>query len=162
MDNRTMVLERQFNATPEVVWAALSDPNVLPTWWGPDGFSCKTKVIDLREGGQWRFDMIAPDGTVFANRHRFTVYDKPRRIVYLLDDDGQGERSKTAEITLMPQDGGTALRLCMRFATAEDLRAAKTYNAVELGYQTLGKLAAYLEAHGQETTPCATPDGAVE
>ncbi|MEX0969163.1 MAG: SRPBCC domain-containing protein [Paracoccaceae bacterium] len=149
MDNRTMVLKRQLDATPETVWAALSNPAALPAWWGPDGFSCKTKEIDLRQGGQWRFDMIAPDGTVFPNRHRFTVYDKPSRIVYLLDDDGVGAQSKTAEITLTPKDGGTALRLSMTFSSAEELREAEGYNAVDMGYQTLGKLAAYLKANAQ-------------
>jgi len=88
--------------------------------------------------------MIAPDGTVFANRHRFTGYDPPNRIVYLLDDDSAGEASKTVEITLTPIDGGSASRLSLAFSTAEELREAENYHAVGMGYQTLEKLAAYL------------------
>ncbi|MDH5530959.1 MAG: SRPBCC domain-containing protein, partial [Paracoccaceae bacterium] len=70
--DRTMVIERVINALPRTVWAAWFNPKTLPRWWGPDGFSCRTKRIDLREGGEWVFDMIGPDGTVFPNHHRYT------------------------------------------------------------------------------------------
>ena len=68
---RTMVLQRVIKAPRPVVWGAWTNPDTLPRWWGPDGFSCRTKRIDLRTGGEWVFDMIAPDGTVFPNHHRY-------------------------------------------------------------------------------------------
>ena len=55
-----------------MVWGAWMNPETLPQWWGPEGFSCRTKRIDLRAGGEWVFDMIAPDGTVFPNHHRYS------------------------------------------------------------------------------------------
>jgi uncharacterized protein YndB with AHSA1/START domain len=67
---RAMVMQRLIRAPREVVWGAWMNPEALPRWWGPDGFSCRTKRIDLRAGGEWVFDMIAPDGTVFPNHHR--------------------------------------------------------------------------------------------
>src|SRR3984893_10454907 len=61
---RTMVLQRVIHAPRSIVWGAWVNPDTLPRWWGPEGFSCRTKRIDLRAGGEWVFDMIAPDGTV--------------------------------------------------------------------------------------------------
>src|SRR5690606_22287391 len=57
---RTMVLSRKIKAPREVVWGAWVDPENLPKWWGPEGFSCRTSRIDLRSGGDWVFDMIGP------------------------------------------------------------------------------------------------------
>lgn len=47
---RTMVLQRVIRAPRQVVWGAWMNPETLPKWWGPDGFSCRTKRIDLRSG----------------------------------------------------------------------------------------------------------------
>jgi uncharacterized protein YndB with AHSA1/START domain len=63
-EDRTMILERIITAPVATIWAAWTDPAALPQWWGPQGFSCRTKRIDLRDGGEWVFDMIGPDGTV--------------------------------------------------------------------------------------------------
>src|SRR5690606_33553564 len=44
---RTMVLERVVRAPRSAVWRAWTDPAALPQWWGPDGYSCRTRRIDL-------------------------------------------------------------------------------------------------------------------
>ena len=36
--------------------------------------------IDLRTGGEWVFDMIAPDGTVFPNHHLYGEVRPEERI----------------------------------------------------------------------------------
>ena len=64
--DRTMLIERVIKAPVSVVWGAWINPEALPQWWGPDGFSCRTKRIDLRTGGEWVFDMIGPDGNQSA------------------------------------------------------------------------------------------------
>src|SRR5712672_3115497 len=53
---RTMVLQRVIQAPRSIVWGAWMNPETLPQWWGPEGFSCRTKRIDLRTGGEWVFD----------------------------------------------------------------------------------------------------------
>ncbi len=68
---RTMVLERVIKVPRNIVWKAWMNEKTLPQWWGPEGFSCRTKRIDLRTGGEWVFDMIGPNGTVFPNHHRY-------------------------------------------------------------------------------------------
>ena len=81
---RTMVLQRVIRAPRRVVWGAWMNPETLPRWWGPEGFSCRTKRIDLRTGGEWVFDMIGPDGTVYPNHHRYGDVRTDDRIGYTL------------------------------------------------------------------------------
>lgn len=47
---RTMVLQRVIRAPRSLVWGAWINSETLPSWWGPEGFSCRTKRIDLRNG----------------------------------------------------------------------------------------------------------------
>lgn len=63
---------RDLNHTPAAVFAALRDPERLARWWGPAGFSNRFSVFEFRTDGRWVFDMIAPDGTVYANESVFT------------------------------------------------------------------------------------------
>jgi len=81
---RTMVIERVIAAPAIRVWQAWADPEALPQWWGPDGFTCKTQRIDLRAGGDWLFDMIGPDGKVWPNHHRIVRHEAPRLMTYAL------------------------------------------------------------------------------
>ena len=71
VSERTLVLRRAIRAPRALVWSAWTDPETLPRWWGPEGYSCQTKRIDLRTGGEWVFDMVGPDGTVYPNHHLY-------------------------------------------------------------------------------------------
>jgi uncharacterized protein YndB with AHSA1/START domain len=141
MAPRDMVLTRHVKAPPRDVWAAWDDPAVLPQWFGPQGHSCTTRAIDLREGGAWVFDMIAPDGTVFPNRHRFTLRRAPERIEFIMDD-GLGNAEKTAVVELVPEDGGTRITMTLTFPDEAYYEGAMKFGAYELGMTTLAKLAA--------------------
>lgn len=145
MQDRQIILTRFLNAPPATVWRAWTNPDLLPRWFGPEGFSCKTKEIDLRQGGLWRFDMIAPDGTVFANRHRFTLSEPPHRLHFLLDDDSDRNAPISVEVTLTADGSGTGLTMQMTFPTTEGRAEAANFGAIEMGYQTLAKLAAIVE-----------------
>lgn len=145
-DDRTMVLERVIAAPLAAVWAAWSDPDALPRWWGPEGFSCRTKRIDLRPGGEWVFDMIGPDGTVYPNHHRYSRFDAGGGIAYTLLWGEDGPKHADAEARFEDLGDRTKVTLSMIFVTAEEYETAKGFGAVELGLQTLGKLAAYVGA----------------
>ena len=145
MDDRTLTLSRLIAAPAAQVWAAWTDPALLPRWFGPEGFTCRTREIDLREGGLWRFDMIGPDGMHWPNRHRYTVMEPPRRIVFLMDDDSDAKPPNEVVVTLAVQGRSTRLTQVITFPDAAAREAAEGFGAVELGRTTLAKLAALLE-----------------
>ncbi len=137
---RTMVLERVIQAPRTLVWGAWMNPETLPQWWGPDGFSCRTTRIDLRTGGEWVFDMIAPDGAVYPNHHRYGEVRAYERIGYTLLWGENGPKHADAWASFEDHDGCTKVTLGMIFSTAAEFQEARGFGAVELGLQTLGKL----------------------
>lgn len=137
---RTMVLERVIKAPRSLVWGTWMNPATLPQWWGPDGYSCRTTRIDLRAGGEWVFDMIGPDGTVYPNHHRYGEVRAGERLGYTLHWGENGPKHADAWALFEEQDGATKVTLGMVFSTAAEFQAAKGFGAVELGLQTLGKL----------------------
>ena len=78
--DRKIVLSRVINAPRELVFSAWTDPRHLPQWFGPAGFRVETKSMDIRVNGEWRFDMIAPDGKVYPNRMQFRRIERPHLI----------------------------------------------------------------------------------
>lgn len=68
----TFATIRDFNASPAAIFAAIRDPARLARWWGPAGFSNHFSIFEFRADGRWVFDMVAPDGTVYANESVFT------------------------------------------------------------------------------------------
>lgn len=144
--DRTMVLERVIGAPVSAVWGAWMNAETLPQWWGPDGFTCKTARIDLREGGEWVFDMIGPDGTVYPNHHRYGAIKEGQSIEYALLWGENGPKHADARVTFEPEGASTKVTLTMVLNTAEDYQNARKFGAVELGQQTLGKLARFVGA----------------
>jgi uncharacterized protein YndB with AHSA1/START domain len=66
-DSRSKVI----SATPEEVFAAISNPERLARWWGPAGFTNTIHKFDLAPGGQWLLTMHGPDGKSYPNESRF-------------------------------------------------------------------------------------------
>ena len=60
--SETLRLKHQYNATPEQVFAAWSDPEALGKWFGPHSHNCKVEQYDFRPGGRYQVRMI-PTGT---------------------------------------------------------------------------------------------------
>ncbi|WP_181704881.1 SRPBCC family protein [Chthonobacter rhizosphaerae] len=143
---RTMVLRRVIRAPRALVWDAWMNAETLPRWWGPDGFSCRTSRIELRTGGEWLFDMIGPDGTVYPNHHLYGEVRPTERIAYTLLWGENGPKHADAWASFEERDGATLVTLGMIFSTAAEFQDARGFGAEELGLQTLGKLARFVGA----------------
>lgn len=62
---------RILRASPEVVFAAIKNPERLARWWGPEGFRNTFHTFEFKPGGAWVFTMHGPDGTDYANQSEF-------------------------------------------------------------------------------------------
>ena len=137
---REIVLTRVFDAPRRAVWAAWTGPDTIE-WWGPDGFVCTEKERDVRVGGVWRFDMTGPDGTVWPNRIDYREIVPESKLVMDHGDDG-GDISFLVTVTFdEQQDGKTVLTMRQLHPSKEARDGGIAFGAVELGFQTLDKLA---------------------
>ena len=144
--DREIVLTRVFDAPRALVFRAWTEIEHLGRWFGPAGFACTTHAADIREGGQWRFDMRGPDGTVWDNRMTFLEIRAPECLVidHGHDQDDDPTRFRVT-ITFDEQSNGkTVVTLRQLHPTKAQRDAGLGFGAVELGYQTLDKLAAHL------------------
>lgn len=146
--DREIVLSRVINAPRELVFSAWTDPRHLPLWFGPAGFRIETKSIDIRIGGEWRFDMIAPDGKLYPSRMQFRRIERPHLIEFDHGPDKDNDPSIfRATITFDEQsDGKTVITLRQLHPTKSQRDATIGFGAVEFGYQTLDKLAQHVES----------------
>lgn len=144
--DREIVIARVVAADRETAFQAWTDPAQIVQWFGPDGFKIETHEIDIRAGGLWRFDMVAPDGTRFSNRMAFLRVEAPRLIeaIHGTDIDNDPDCFRLL-VTFDQQDNGkTVVTLRQMHPTPERRSIVVGFGAVEFGAQTLGKLATHV------------------
>ncbi len=141
-----MLITRTFDAPPELVWRAWTDPKQIVRWWGPIGFTTTSHAMDVRVGGHWRFDMHFPDGRTSPNRIVFEEVVPNQRLVYAhTGDDDVADITFRVIVNFDRTDAGTKLTMRMIFPSADELqRVARKYGAVQGGIQTIGRLADHL------------------
>ena len=146
--DREIVLSRVINARHELVFSSWADPRHLPQWFGPAGFKVETKSIDIHVGGEWRFDMIAPDGKRYPNRMQFRRIERPHliEIDHGADKDNDPGIFRTTITFDEQSDGKTVITLRQLHPTKAQRDATIGFGAVEFGYQTLDKLAQHVES----------------
>jgi len=79
--DRDIVMTRIFDAPRQLVFAALTEPELLRRWYGPRGYQLVECEVDLRVGGAWRFVVRAPDASEMVLRGRYLEIDRPARLV---------------------------------------------------------------------------------
>lgn len=77
-----LAMRRVLGAPRSVVFRALSEPQELAKWWGPDGFTIPSVESDLRPGGGYRIGMQPPEGDLFYLTGEFLEVTPPARLSY--------------------------------------------------------------------------------
>ncbi len=139
----TFTYSRDFNASPSLLWRAITDPAIVPRWLGSDVNPMIQCDTDLREGGAfrwvWRFE-----GNDTGVTGRFLTVDAPRTLVNTeaFDDDWTGgETTVTQTLTeIAPQT--TRLHMTIRYtsAAARDAAAPEMERGLASHYAQLDRL----------------------
>jgi len=75
-------LERVYDAAPEVVFDAFTDPDAQKELYADAPDWVVESQIDLRVGGRWTIVFGPPDGPAARETCVFEVVERPRRLVY--------------------------------------------------------------------------------
>jgi uncharacterized protein YndB with AHSA1/START domain len=146
--DREIVLSRVIAAPRNLVFKAWTDPQHLPHWFGPAGLKVETQEIDIRVGGRWRFVFVAPDGTRYDNRMLFLKIETPHLLEMDHGKDRDDDPARFRVIVTFDEqsNGKTVVTLRQLHPTSAQREAGISFGAVELGHQTLDKLAGHVAA----------------
>lgn len=61
LENKTLILEREFDGPLDKVWRAYADKEWFEKWWGPEGWDTTTKEFDFTTGGRVHYGMKCTD-----------------------------------------------------------------------------------------------------
>jgi uncharacterized protein YndB with AHSA1/START domain len=86
--DREIHIEREFNAPRDKVFAAYTDPELIPEWWGPRSTTTIVDRMEVKPGGSWRFVARDSDGSETAFRGEYREVTAPERIVQTFEWEG--------------------------------------------------------------------------
>lgn len=119
----TFATERVLDAPPEAVFNAFSDPEILANWWGPRGFTNRIEEFDFTPCGNWRHDMIGPDGAVYPNHSVFEEITPERIVVRHLAT----VHEFLLEIRIDAEGDGSRITWNQTFMSAQEFNKCEAY-----------------------------------
>ncbi|HEY8544226.1 MAG TPA: SRPBCC domain-containing protein, partial [Acidimicrobiales bacterium] len=117
-----IVMTRRFAAPRRLVFAALTEPDLLRRWLGADGWHLIEADVDLRVGGRWRFVSRGPGGALLGHGGEYRVVDPPARLVYTERYDDRwvaGEALVEAALTEVDEGRATVLTTTLTYPSRE-------------------------------------------
>jgi uncharacterized protein YndB with AHSA1/START domain len=109
-------LERLFEAAPEVVFDAFTDPDAQKELYADAPDWIVEAECDLRVGGRWSITFGPPGSRPARETSVFQVVDRPRRLVYastMTMPDGSVVDTDM-EVTFEEENGGTRMTIVQR------------------------------------------------
>jgi len=152
---RKLALTRVLNAPRSLVFKAWTDPEKLAQWWGPTGFTNPLCKLDLKQHGEIRIDMRAPDGTVYPMSGAYVEIVEPERLVFTaaaLSASGKPTFENLNTVTFVElEDGKTLLSLGVRVLW-ETVEAAPALDGMSLGWSlSIDRLNAFVAPNSPAT-----------
>jgi uncharacterized protein YndB with AHSA1/START domain len=102
-----IVITRVFDASPDVVFKAFTDPNLIPNWWGPRRYETIVDRAEIRPGGSWRFLNRDADGNEYAFKGVYHDVVAPERVVQTFEFEGAPGQVALETATFEEVDGKT-------------------------------------------------------
>jgi uncharacterized protein YndB with AHSA1/START domain len=118
--DREIVSERVFDAPRERVFAAYTDPQLIPRWWGPRGTTTIVDQMDVRPGGAWRFVSRDSNGSETGFRGTYRDVTPPERIVQTFEWEGMPGHVLVETATFEDLGGRTKVTATSLFHTPEE------------------------------------------
>ncbi|MFC5834756.1 SRPBCC family protein [Nonomuraea insulae] len=127
-----LVLTRTFAAPAPLVFAALTQPELLRRWHGARGWRLTVCEVDLRSGGAWRFVSTGPAGAEMELHGLFREVVPPVRLMQteIHRDWADGEALVTT--VLDETDGQTTMTVTAQYSSSE-IRDAVVRSPMERG-----------------------------
>ena len=111
LSDREFTIEHRIHAPAAKVFAAYTDPRLIPRWWANPGATMTIDKLDVRPGGRWRFVQHLADGQRMAFSGEFVEVKPVTRLAYTFQVEGQPHSQVTATVDLVERHGITHITL---------------------------------------------------
>lgn len=118
--DREIVITRVFDAPRELIFKTITDPALIPRWWGPRDHTTRVDTMDVRPGGQWRFVSTDAGGNEYAFRGEYREITPPEQIVQTFEFEGFPGHISVETMRLVEHDGKTTVSTTALFDTVEE------------------------------------------
>jgi uncharacterized protein YndB with AHSA1/START domain len=128
---------REFDAPANLVYRAVTEPELVKRWWGARRGAMTVAEIDLRVGGKWRYVMDASNGQEVGFHGEFRDIVPNERIVQTEAYEGIPDPDESANVntmTLVEADGRTTMELLIQ-CVGKESRDMQIASGMEEGMQ---------------------------
>lgn len=118
-----LFIYREFDAPRELVFRALSEPDLLSMWMGPRDLETRVDKLDNHSHGSWRFIHTDPAGNEYAFNGAIHEVAEPERIIRTFEFEGMPERGHvTLEFLTLDELPGerSKIRIQVVYRSVED------------------------------------------
>ena len=141
----TIEIIREFDAPPERVYRAHTDPDLVSKWLGPKDISTRIDSWDARTGGSWRYVAIRDGEDIASFYGSFHELRPDERIVQTFTYEGVPDGVSLETATF--EDLGGRTRLSVKsvvdsFESRDGIVASGMDHGVREGYERLDDLLA--------------------
>lgn len=119
-NQESIIATTQFNAPPDLVFKCMTDPELIPLWWGPEELITTVDRMDPRPGGSWRYVVAAPSGKEWCFHGVYHIIDAPETIVTTHEYEAEPGHVSLETTRLTASDGGTLLTVTSVFQSVTD------------------------------------------
>jgi uncharacterized protein YndB with AHSA1/START domain len=128
-----ILITRAFDAPAELIFKALTTPELVKRWWGFETSEWLVCEVDLRVGGQWRYVIRERDMEVGFHGEYHEI-EAPHRLVSTEVYEGFPDAGSLNTITLEEVDGVTTMTVLVQHERQEH-RDAQLASGMEGGMQ---------------------------
>jgi len=100
----SLTLVRRIRARPSIVFDALTTPDGIAQWWGPDIGPVLLAETDVRIGGRFRVRFRMLDGTEHESAGEYLEIVRPNRLVMSWQWTHGGEPEEAGEVSRIEID----------------------------------------------------------
>ncbi|CAN7522655.1 SRPBCC domain-containing protein [Paenibacillus sp. LjRoot153] len=157
VEDKVLILEREFNAPRELVFQAFTQAEHLKHWWGPRGWTLPVCHVDFRVGGVWHYCMKCEDknqgdyyGMESWGKGVYSEIVVPEKIVYVdFFSDAEGNEAENmpstrVTLTFIETETGTKVINRGEYASAESLQQVLDMGMMEGITDTWDRLSEHL------------------
>lgn len=100
IEPNTLLVNRRYRASRDLIWQAWTEPQRLRRWFGTPDYDLETVEIDLTVGGEYRKVFRTTENELVTVSGQYREIMKPERLVYTWNVTGAGRNLHDTLVTV--------------------------------------------------------------